>query len=362
MPILFNYLLRCFMIGFFKTVSMIIGLFLLIDGIESIRRFSQKPHFNGPDITMLLLYRIPNFLGMLIPSMVLLSTLMVIAQLTRHNELTVMRASGLSLQRILIPFLMGGMIIAAIHIVLLDQIAPGTNRIVLKLEDYLIDRQVAPATQAGDLWIRNGQQIIHVNHADPVIETLQGVTIFSFDANRRLTAHLEAKTAFRNEGCWQLVDGIEYQFLPELKIHPFQQRAWEITLDPERLTGVTPQPHLLSLTELLAIINQLQQEGHDVTRYQVLFHRKLAAPATTLTAILLAFPFALRLPRSGGTIRSMLLGILLGFAMFVLVDLATALGLGGRLPPILAAWAPVLFFCSIAGFLLLHSATPHNQK
>ncbi len=360
MPILFHYLLRFFLTGFLKTIAIFIGLFLLLDGIESIRRFSQKPNFNTTEIILLILSRIPNFLGMLIPSMVLLTTLMVVARLARQNEITVMRASGISLHRILIPFVMGGILIATVHSLLLNQITPHTNRIAQKLEDSITDRNIATVSQNGDLWVRSGQQIIHADRADPSTETLHGITIFTFDAKHRLTTRLEAKAAVITKDCQRLIEGIDYQFLPTLQVDTFKERPWQVFLDPERLTNETPPPEMLTLLELYTMATKLQREGHDTTRYWAIFHRKLAAPATTLAAILLAFPFALRLPRTGGTLRSFLFGLLLGFAMFVLEDLATALGMGGRLPPMLAAWAPVLFFGSMAGFMLAHLANPRQ--
>ncbi|MBF0126353.1 MAG: LPS export ABC transporter permease LptG [Magnetococcales bacterium] len=362
MPILFHYLMKLFLLGFLKIVTIFIGLFLLIDGIENIRRFSQKPYFNITDLFLLIVSRIPNFLGMLTPSMVLLTTLVVISRLTRQHEITIMRASGLSHNQILIPFLLGGLLIAGGHILLLDQIAPHTISIAQKLEDRITDRHIAPATETGDLWVRSGQQIIHARRADSLTATLHGVMIFTFDDQHHMTARLEAKSAHLNEGCWQLMEGVDYQFLPLPRITPFRQRGWDVVLDPERLTGTTPVPQQLSLRELWTLGALLEQSGQDATRHRVIFHRKLAAPFTSLAAILLAFPFALRLPRSGGTLRSILFGLLLGFAMFVIGDLATALGLGGRLPPILAAWAPLVFFTGIAGYLLLHQATPGRRK
>ncbi|MBF0191559.1 MAG: LPS export ABC transporter permease LptG [Magnetococcales bacterium] len=358
MPILFGYLLRFFLTGFLKMIGVFIGLFLLIDGIEGIRRFSQKPHFNILDLLLLLTSRIPNFLGMLTPSMVLLTTLMGVARLIRQNEITVMRASGLSLAGILRPFLAGGVIIALFHLLLIGQIAPHTNRIAQQIKDRILDHQVAPLSQTGEVWVREGSRIIHAKRVDPQTQTLHEVTVFTFDPENRLSARLEAKTAVHHATGWQLNQIIDYRFLPRISVETSPQRPWEVSLDPQRLSVETPPPEMLTVLELHALSTQLQRDGHSATRYQVILHRRLATPAFTLAAILLAFPFALRLPRSGGALRSTLLGLLIGFAMFVLADLATALGMGGRLPPLLAAWAPVLFFCGIAGFLLVHLSSP----
>ncbi|MBF0212711.1 MAG: LPS export ABC transporter permease LptG [Magnetococcales bacterium] len=358
MPILFGYLARFFLLGFLKMIGVFIGLFLLIDGIEGIRRFSQKPNFQLFDFGLLLASRLPNFLGMLTPSLVLLTTLMGVSRLVRQNEITVMRASGLSLSGILLPFLGAGVLITLLHAALIGEIAPLTNRIAQDFKDRIQDQQVAPLSRTDDLWIRDGAQIIHAKRFDPDSATLYQVTIFTFDDEHRLTARLEAKTAHHDGQSWQLMQGIDYRFLPESTVESFPQRLWPVALDPQRLAVDTPPPQMLTVRELYALSEQLQREGHDATRYEMLFHRRLATPFSNLASILLAFPFALRLPRSGGALRSMLVGLLLGFVMFVFGDLAGALGMGGRLPPVLAAWAPILFFTGIAGYLLLHLTTP----
>ncbi|MBF0261606.1 MAG: LPS export ABC transporter permease LptG [Magnetococcales bacterium] len=362
MSILFRYLLSFFLTSFFKTLGVFVGLFLLIDGIEGIRRYTPKPNFNTLDLALLILSRLPNYLGMLTPSILLLATLMGVARLTRDNEITIMRASGVSLVGILAPLLTGGLIVALFHGVLIAQIVPRTNAIAQTIEDHIVDRHLAPISKRGDLWLRDGGRIIHVEKLDPDQTTLHGITSFAFDAEHRLAARMEAKRASFDGHDWQIHAGLDYRFLPTVEVKAFETRPWKVSLDPQRLSASTPLPNMLTVLELIAVIDRLGQDGYDATRHRMILHRRLAAPAINLAAIALAFPFALRLPRSGGALRSSLLGTLLGFLMFVLVDLSTAFGLGGRLPPILAAWAPVLFFAGVAGFLFLHLAYPRHSR
>ncbi|HIJ85960.1 MAG TPA: LptF/LptG family permease, partial [Magnetococcales bacterium] len=148
----------------------------------------------------------------------------------------------------------------------------------------------------------------------------------------------------------------------EANAEPFLHKEWPVTLEPLQMDRSRPEPMYLSLFQLWEFMSRLKQEGVDITSYEMTFFRKMVDPLTTMTAILLGFPFAMRLPRQGGTTRSIFLGLLLGFAMFVIVDLSTALGMGNRLPPIVAAWAPELFFLGIGGFLFLHLADPKRGR
>ena len=360
MPLIFHYLLQLFLTGFFKVVGVFLGLFFLIDGVESIRRFSQKANFNWVDITLLMVFRIPAFVTKLLPSIALLTTLLVLTLLSRQNEITVMRASGISLHRILIPFLLGGVIIAALHVIFQDQIVPRTNRMAQQQEDIVTNRKRSPGSETGNLWLRSGRQIIHAQQVMFKQRVLLAVTVFRFDDNHHLTSRLEAGSAELTDNKWELVDGMIYRFGKVTDAQQFARQKWDVGIRLEQLHRQPENTAFLSGKEMLHVVQRMESEGYDATRFLVRLHSRLAHPVTTLAAILLAFPFALRLPRQGGVTGSVLIGLLLGFSMFVVITLSTSLGVGGRLPPLLAAWAPVLFFTGIGGFLLFHLAEPRR--
>ncbi|MBF0107985.1 MAG: LPS export ABC transporter permease LptG [Magnetococcales bacterium] len=361
MPVLFQYLLRLFLGAFLRVVGTFMGLFFLIDGIESVRRYSQKVNFNWEDISLMILSRLPNFLAMLLPSFALLTAMMVLTTLSRQSEITVMRASGVSLYRILIPFLMGGFIIAGLHLVLQEQIVWRCNQAEQHLQNQITGRFLASQSRSGSFWLRSGRQLVHAAKADPTGLELEEISVFRFDGNNSLVSRIDAESASYQDGRWFLGNGTLYHFGPEASAEPFLRKEWPVNLEPVRMDrSSVPEPAALSLPQLWQLMSRLEQEGVDTTSHEMTFHRKMVDPLTTMTAILLGFPFALRLPRQGGLTRALFFGLVLGFIMFVMVDLATALGLGNRLPPMVAAWAPVLFFLGIGGFLFLHLAQPRR--
>ena len=362
MPVLFQYLLRLFLGGFLQIVGMFVGFYFLIDGVESIRRFSQKGQFNWADVFLMMASRLPGFITMLLPSITLLAVLMVLARLSRQNEITIMRTSGISFNRILIPFLLGGVVIAGLQFILQDKIVPRTNKIAQNLEDYLLGRTPASHVDVDNLWLKSGNQLIHVQQILADEQVLLDVTVFQFDAEYLLLSRLEARSAQMHQGKWTLFYGMVYHYGKQVTVEAFSQRVWDVNLKSEQLNRTSVDPDFLSIRQLYLLAERTKREGYDATRLRVLLYSKLTQPLTTLAAILLAFPFTLRLPRRGGVARSLLIGLLLGFLMFVLTDLSKALGMGGRLPPLLSAWAPVLFFSGIGGFLLLHLADPRRQR
>ena len=366
MPLLFQYLLRLFLVGLGQIVALFIGLFCLIDGVENMRRFSLKVHFTWGDMFLMMLCRLPHFITLLLPPITLLAVLMILARLSRQNEITVMRASGISIYRILIPFLLGGMLVASGQLIMQDRLVPWTKRAAHNLEEQFLGHDDSAQIELDNLWLKIGtptgeRLLVHVHQVLPDEQVLLDVAIFEWDKTQRLRSHIQARSAQLLRGNWMLFHGLRYQYGTQVTAEKFSQRLWPITLGVEQLNRTAINPDFLSFEQMQVLIQRTEREGYDTTRLQVLLHSRLSQPATTLAAILLAFPFTLRLPRRGGITRSLLLGVLIGFLMFVVADLSRALGMGGRLPPLLAAWAPVIFFTGIGGFLLVHLADPKHR-
>ncbi|MBF0156479.1 MAG: LPS export ABC transporter permease LptG [Magnetococcales bacterium] len=362
MPILFRHLLGLYLGGVVRVIGIFLGLFLLMDGIESLRRFGDEVHFTWPDMVLYMVARIPAYMIQFLPPIALLAALLVLGRLARQNEIMIMRASGVPIYRILIPFLMGGMLLAVAHLLLQDRVIPWSNHLQQTLKDRLTGVPVDAASEGGNLWLRSGRQIIHARLASPHHRILLDVTVFAFDDHFHLASRIEAHKAEMVGDAWFLIRGVTYRFGDHLEVDRFDRRPWSVTLDAGQLDRTTPPPNSLSIRQLHQLAGRLVREGYDATPYWVMLQRKFADPLTTLAAVLLAFPFSLRLERLGGGTRSLIAGLLVGFGMFVLVDLTTALGMGGRLPPAVAAWSPVLFFLGIGGFLLLHLAAPVRER
>jgi lipopolysaccharide export LptBFGC system permease protein LptF len=92
--------------------------------------------------------------------------------------------------------------------------------------------------------------------------------------------------------------------------------------------------------------------GANVVPYLVELQRKIAFPLVTLVMTLLAVPFAITTGRRGA-LYGIGIGIVLAIVYFIVMSLFVALGKGGILAPMLAAWAPNLLFGAAAVYLVL---------
>ena len=104
--------------------------------------------------------------------------------------------------------------------------------------------------------------------------------------------------------------------------------------------------------ELKRYIAQLRASGYHVVPYMVQLQRKVAFPFVTLIMTLLAVPFAVTTGRRGA-LYGIGVGIVLAIVYWTMLSVFGALGAGGLISPVLAAWAPNILFGAAAAYMIL---------
>jgi lipopolysaccharide export LptBFGC system permease protein LptF len=96
----------------------------------------------------------------------------------------------------------------------------------------------------------------------------------------------------------------------------------------------------------------LRASGFRVVPYMVQLQRKVAFPFITLIMTLLAVPFAVTTGRRGA-LYGIGIGIVLAITYWTMQSVFAAVGAGGVISPVLAAWAPNILFGAAAVYMML---------
>jgi len=138
---------------------------------------------------------------------------------------------------------------------------------------------------------------------------------------------------------------------PVVQYTPFTERA--ISLEPPAYFKTEePEADRMTYGELKHYIGQLQASGYHVVPYMVQLQRKAAFPFVTLVMTLLAVPFAVTTGRRGA-LYGIGIGIVMAIVYWIALSVFAALGKGGAMSPMLAAWAPNILFSAAAAVMLL---------
>jgi lipopolysaccharide export system permease protein len=137
----------------------------------------------------------------------------------------------------------------------------------------------------------------------------------------------------------------------EVKYEPFTERR--LTFEPASYFKTDePNSDLMTYRQLDDFIDRLSASGANVVPQRVDLARKIAFPFVTVIMTILAVPFAVTTGRKGA-MYGIGIGIALAITYIVALSIFAALGKGGALPPLLAAWAPNMLFGAAAIYMVL---------
>jgi LPS export ABC transporter permease LptG/LPS export ABC transporter permease LptF len=361
--ILDDYVLRDFLIylamigGAFVMLLLVFTLFELLGDI-------LRNSISVLTVGEYLLNVTPYFLYYPIaPMSMLLAVLVTFGLLQRTNEITAIKATGISLYRIIVPVLVASALVAGV-LFLSDQFyLPYTNKRQDELRNRIKGKPAQTYLRPDRKWIF-GQHfdIYYYQLFDPDRDTFGGVSVFQFDPQTfQITHRIAAGRAHWSGpmGRWVYEQGWERSLNGSVieNYRKFDAATYpQLAEAPAYFKKEVKQSSEMNYEELRRYIRDLEQSGFDVVRLRVQLHKKIAYPLITLIMAVLAIPFALSAGKRGA-LAGVATAIGIGVVYWTISGLFEAMGNLSQLPPALAAWSPNFVFGFIGGYLILRMPT-----
>ncbi len=355
-PTLSFYFGRQFLIGVGIVLLLFIATIFIFDAVELLRRGAAKEQAAFGVLLEMAFFKLPFMAQKAIPFAVLVGAMLTFTRLTRHHELAVTRAAGVSVWQFLLPAIVlalaGGILLITVY-------NPLAAAMVARYEQmeatYLKGRPslLAVSSSAG-LWLRQGegahQSVIHARAIEEPGTVLTNVTIFQFEEDDRFVRRIDADSARLEEGYWAIEKAVMTAPDEPARFHDRFRLPTSLTL--AQIQDSFAAPETLSFWALPAFIEVLERSGFSAIKHRIHFYSLLAGPLLLAAMVIIAASFSLRLTRRGGTGLLIVAGVLTGFVLYFLSDVVLALGLSGKIPPLLAAWTPA-GISALAGIALL---------
>jgi LPS export ABC transporter permease LptG/LPS export ABC transporter permease LptF len=363
-----DYVLREFATNLGLVLFSFATLFLIFTFFELIGDIIRN---RTPLVTVgdYLLNLIPYILYNVTPLCVLVSVLITFGTLSRTSELTAMKATGISIYRVIIPVLLLSAAVAASLFAFDEFYLPTANRRQESLRSTIKGKPAQTFLRPDRKWIsgqtsRSGDpaRIFFYQFFDADKNIFANLTVFEFEPNTFiLQRRLFAASAHWNatDSRWDFENGWERTFSGETisSFKPFTNATFpEIREQPGYFKKEDRPSQEMNYNELSRYISDLSQSGFDTMRLRVQLNRKLAYPLITLVMAILAIPFALSMGKRGG-LTGIATAIGLAIAYWVVAGLFEAMGNVNTLPAMLAAWSPDLLFGLTGAYLLLRTPT-----
>lgn len=333
----------------------VVVLAAMIDYVELMRRGADWPNATALVLAKISLYRVPQLTERIMPFSVLVGAMSCYLALSRRLELVVARAAGVSAWQFVAPAMIAAFMFGAVATTVYNPVAAILHERSKRLEaDMLGENMSALQENTSGFWVRqkspDGAAIINATTSREQGAQLGGVTIYTFDVNGGFKQRIEAQSATLEKGYWQLEDARIYASGAAPDIEASYRVASNLTLEQVRESFATPET--VPFWELPTYIALADRAGLGAAGYRLQYDQLLARPFLLAAMVLLAASVSLRFFRFGGVQKMVLSGITAGFLLFVLQKVTDDMSRAELMPPIAAAWIPVVVG-GLTGFVAL---------
>jgi LPS export ABC transporter permease LptG/LPS export ABC transporter permease LptF len=307
-----------------------------------------------------LFYLTPMLIYDSTPVSVLVAVLVTFGILTKNNEVTAMKACGVSLYRLAIPVFVATTAMSAGLFAFDHYVIPDANKTQDAIRAQIKGRPTQTYLRPDRKWIfGSGSRIYYYKYLDPNDGVMVEVNVYELEPNTfRLTRHVFAERARWESALntWIFQDGWSRDFRNGLEagFHPFRGQTStfpELQEPPSYFLKEVKQDKQMNFQELDAYIRELQQSGFDTVRLQVRFHKKFAIPLFAVIMALISIPFSF-IAANRGAAAGIGVSFAIAIAYWAVSQLFEQVGNVNELPAVIAAWAPDAVF-SLCGLYFL---------
>ena len=288
----------------------------------------------------------PKSIYAMFPMAALLGSLIGMGMLAAGSELVAMRASGISIWRIVQSVLQAGVLMLVVVVGVGELVAPSAEHYGQKIRAAATNQGLSFLGTQG-LWVRDGNHYINVRKilSD---ENLADVTLYEFHADSSLSVIMTAAQAHYGNDVWQLSDVEQTRFRDDrVEVQRIEQLERQTLVTPELLSIVAMKPQTMSVAAIAHLVDYLDDNGLDSLQYRYAFWGRLMTPLAALVMMLLSVPFVFGGLRSVPMGQRIFIGILVGFGFYVVNEISGQMGQVYALNPLLATLAPGLLFMLI---------------
>ncbi len=356
MKIIDRYILKKFILGIVFGLITFVTIFVVIDLLENLDDFLD----HNVETRIIIQYYIafmPEIIKLMTPVAVLLSSLFTTGKLSTQNELTAMKAGGLSLYRYMLPLMSVALVISFVSVYFNGWIVPYANQHKFSIERKYLQRHFE-STAREHIYLQDGpRRIVYIGYFDASSRIGNRISIQDFSdtslisIEQRFDAQQISYDSTKQR--WTLLLCSQRNFSGNKEtVRKFDKVDFDtLRFTPKDIVKKQEKPDELDYNELKLFIDRQQRSGTDVSRWLVDFYGKVSFPFASVIVVLFGVPFSFGKRRSGLALQ---FGISIAICFIYLAFMKTSevFGYNGDINPMLTAWLANIIFLS-AGLINL---------
>jgi lipopolysaccharide export system permease protein len=348
-----KYILGQFVKYFLLSLLALVLVFTVVDVFEEVDKFIDK-EASVLTVIRFYLFDLPNTVVLMTPVALLLSCFFSIGGLSRHNELTAIRSSGISVYRILLPLLLLGLASVGGTLAMNELVVPSTNETKLNVWMDGIEKKSRRSRKLTNLYyVGRRNNYYQIKAFDPARKTMDKPTVVWKTPDGHIYQRLDAARAAFRDG-WTFYEAYFRQIdMTGNERMVYHDSLFLPTIDevPEDFGKLQKTPEEMNYPELRDYVERLRDRGSDFVKQLVELHFKVSFPFANFIIILFGASLAANLRKTGFAL-SFATSLLICFVYWGTIQTSRSMGQNGILPPLAAAWLPNLIFL-VGGCYLL---------
>ena len=341
------YLAKTFMTRILAVLIMLVLVLMMLDLLSNTGEILAYAGNGEAELLRYVSLRVPQLVARFLPYSVLLATIITLATFNQNSEVVAMKAAGLSAHQILAPLILAALLVAAFSFAFNERVVTRASSALKAWEAAEYGPVPDDPSLRANIYLNDGNDVMLASSVAGTGEqmVMRGVTFYERDEAGMIVRQWRAPVArWANPG-WRLEQARQFEVgsAEATDLGNDEVVGSGITLGQVTLRKVDPDAEPLG--QLSESIAALDAAGRRTAELKGKWWHKISGPLSAVLMPLLGAVAGFGLARSGHLLARAVIGMALGFAVFVVDNAALAMGSFGGYPPLLAAWAPfVLFF------------------
>jgi lipopolysaccharide export system permease protein len=292
-----------------------------------------------------LLLQVPGYIIQIAPPSMLFATFFSLGRMAQNNEITAMKACGISLYRVFMPVFVTSLLITFLMIAFNDQVVTWATGKDIDIKGL---NPQTPGTASKVVFISSGSHVFYIDYISLHDRSMNNVTIYEMNEDNSVKSDVFAKEASWSGKVWSLKNGVTRIFNEGRWVEtPFRQKDIVVSEDPEIMVKGSQSQQRMTLLELSKLIGYKKKTGQVVRKDLVSFHSRISFPFACFVMAVLGAPLFIMFGRSGMAVGFLLTMFITFIYWGIAIAIFEALGNNGKLPAMLSCWTANLLFMAI---------------
>lgn len=346
--ILGRYLSKQIVFTFLMVLLTIMGIIMMFDSIEALRRISGREDTGMSYVVKYALTKLPETIDKVLPFVMMVAAMITFWRTSKSNEYVIIRSSGVSVWGFLKPVLITVFAVGVINVALINPISSKMYEMHATLKYRFVTRDpTAMLFSSKGLWIREAEgddkilvvQAKSLHQESNNVLSMKDISILEMDQNSQILRRIDGLVGELNKNKFKLRGVQIFQTGEKTQTLPSYEYKTSITL--QRIKENFVDPDAISFWELPDTIRFYQSSGFKASRHIMRYLSLWASPFLLVAMVLISALFSLTPSvRQGGVMFMIVVGITVGFMVYFSSQLIYAFGINGYIPVWLAVWSP----------------------